>query len=191
VPLFTIVVAHFMLQDDRMTRQRVLGLLVGFAGAAILFSENIQPDARNPFIGQAAVLLAAIFYAGSSVYARKATAHIHGVMRGAGPFPAAVIGIWLVTPAFEAPLHMPVLPLTWIALLWLGALGSGLALILWYYLLHEIGPTRTTLVTYVFPLGGVALGVIFLGEPLSWQLLVGAALIISSIAVVNWRHKTT
>jgi drug/metabolite transporter (DMT)-like permease len=68
-------------------------------------------------------------------------------------------------------------------------LGSGLALILWYYLLHEIGPTRTTLVSYIFPLGGVILGVIFLHEELTWQLFLGALLIIASIVVVNWKPR--
>ena len=62
-------------------------------------------------------------------------------------------------------------------------------MILNYYLLHEIGPTRTTMVTYIFPLGGVILGVIFLNEKLSWQLFAGAALIIASLAVVNWKTK--
>jgi len=70
---------------------------------------------------------------------------------------------------------------------WLGVLGTGLALIMQYYLVHEIGPTRATLVTYLLPLGGVILGVIFLREQLTWQLIAGAALIISSIAVVNWK----
>jgi drug/metabolite transporter (DMT)-like permease len=60
---------------------------------------------------------------------------------------------------------------------------------MWYYLLHEIGPTRTTLVTYIFPLGGMILGVVFLDERLSGQLIAGAILIISSIAVVNWQLK--
>jgi len=58
-----------------------------------------------------------------------------------------------------------------------------------YYLLHEIGPTRTTMVTYTFPPGGVILGVIFLNEKLSWQLFAGGALIIASLAVVNWKTK--
>jgi len=73
--------------------------------------------------------------------------------------------------------------------LWLGTLGSGLALMLWYYLLHAIGPTRTTVVSYIFPLGGVILGVIFLKEPLTWNLVLGAALIIGSITVVNGNHR--
>jgi drug/metabolite transporter (DMT)-like permease len=80
------------------------------------------------------------------------------------------------------------MPITWVALIWLGALGSGLALVLYYYLLHEIGPTRTALVSYIFPLGGVLLGVIFLHEDLSWQLFIGALLIIASVVVVNWKR---
>ncbi len=75
-------------------------------------------------------------------------------------------------------------PVTWIAILWLGVLGSGLAMV--YVLLScfmIIGPTRTSLVTYILPPGGVLLGVIFLGEQLSWQLLAGAVLIIVSLVI--------
>jgi drug/metabolite transporter (DMT)-like permease len=54
-----------------------------------------------------------------------------------------------------------------------------------YYLIHAIGPTRTTMVTYLFPLGGVTLGVGFLGEQLTWQLVAGAVLIVASLAVAN------
>jgi len=63
-------------------------------------------------------------------------------------------------------------------------------MIMFYYLLHEIGPTRTSLVTYLFPVGGVILGVLFLHEQLSWQLLAGTALIIGSLFVVNYKPKT-
>jgi drug/metabolite transporter (DMT)-like permease len=58
-----------------------------------------------------------------------------------------------------------------------------------YYLIHEIGPTRTTMVTYLFPLGGVLLGVTFLNEQLTWQLITGAILIVLSLVVANWEPK--
>ena len=86
--------------------------------------------------------------------------------------------------------HLPQLSITWIALLWLGILGSGVAFIMAYYLIHAIGPTRTTMVTYLFPLGGVILGVAFLGEKLSWQLIAGALLIVASLAVANLQTKS-
>jgi len=191
VPLFTIVIAHLFLQDDRMTTQKVIGLFIGFVGVTVLLSEDLFAGANGSIFGQAAVILASIFYAVSSVYARRKTQSAPGLVRGAGPLVSATAIMWMVAPVIESPFKIPRLPLTWIAVLWLGVLGSGLALILWYYLLHEIGPTRTGMVTYIFPLGGVILGVIFLDEHLSWQLAVGALLIISSIVVVNWQSTRT
>ena len=191
VPLFTIVIAHLFLQDDRMTVQRVIGLFIGFVGVIVLLSEDLLAGVNGSVLGQAAVILAAIFYAASSVYARRKTQSAPGLVRGAAPLVSATIVMWMIAPVLESPFKVPQLPITWIAVLWLGILGSGLALILWYYLLHEIGPTRTGMVTYIFPLGGVILGVIFLNEHLSWQLAVGALLIVSSIIVVNWQSKKT
>jgi drug/metabolite transporter (DMT)-like permease len=183
------VIAHLFLQDDKMTAQRVIGLIVGFIGVVILLSEDLAVGAQSSVLGQGAVILASIFYAASSVYARRKTQSAAGLVRGAAPLVSATAIMWIVAPVFESPFQLPRLPLTWIAILWLGVLGSGLALIIWYYLLHEIGPTRTGMVTYIFPLGGVILGVIFLDEHLSWQLALGALLIISSIVVVNWQGQ--
>jgi drug/metabolite transporter (DMT)-like permease len=190
VPLFTIILAHYTLRDDRMTVQKMLGLLVGFGGVVVLLSKDLQPGAHNSILGQAAVIVASLFYAGSTVFARLKTEHVPGLVRGAAPLLTASVVMWAVIPFVEKPIVLPTIPITWVALVWLGVLGSGLALILWYYLLHEIGPTRTTLVSYIFPLGGVILGVIFLREDLTWQLFFGALLIIASLVVVNWKpHK--
>ena len=172
-----------------MTVQRAVGLFIGFIGVVVLLSEDLTAGAHGSTLGQAAVILASVFYAASSVYARRKTQSTPGLVRGAAPLVSATVMMWMIAPVFESPFKIPQLSITWIAVLWLGMLGSGLALMLWYYLLHEIGPTRTGLVTYIFPLGGVILGVIFLNEHLSWQLAVGALLIISSILVVNWQPK--
>jgi drug/metabolite transporter (DMT)-like permease len=187
VPLFTIVIAHFWLSDDKMTLQKALGLLIGFAGVIVLMSKDLSASVHNSVIGQGAVILAAIFYAGGTVLARKATQHVMGPARGAAPLMTAAVFMWLIAPFIEVPFRAPRLLPTWIAVLWLGVLGSALAWLMFYYLLHEIGPTRATLVTYLFPVGGVIFGVIFLNEQLSWQLLAGALLIIASLVVVNWK----
>jgi len=191
VPLFTIVIAHFWLRDDKMTAPKVIGLLIGFAGVVVLFSEDLLASQHKNVIGQLSVILASLFYAWSAVYARRATQHVTGVLRGALPLITASLFIWIIGPITEKPFLFPSLTLTWIAALWLGVLGSGIAMIMFYYLLHEIGPTRTTLVTYIFPPGGVMLGVLFLNEHLSWQLLAGTALIIASLFVVNLKQGTS
>ncbi|HXF84826.1 MAG TPA: DMT family transporter [Anaerolineales bacterium] len=185
VPLFTLLIAHVVLHDDKMTVQKVLGLLIGFAGVVVLMSKDLTSGAHNSLLGQAAVILASLFYAGSSVFARKLTQHINGIVRGAMPLITSTIFMWIVGPVSEKPFLVPTLSLTWISVLWLGVLGSGLAVIMLYYLIHEIGPTRASMVTYLFPIGGVILGVIFLDEQLSWQLIAGTILIVASLAVVN------
>ena len=190
-PLFTIVIAHLLLHDDKMTVPKVLGLLIGFAGVVILLSKDLTTGAQNSVIGQAAVILASLFYAGSAVFARRFTQHVDGIVRGAMPLITSTMFMWIVGPLTEKPFEFPSLPLTWISVLWLGILGSGLAVIMLYYLIHEIGPTRASMVTYLFPVGGVILGVIFLNELLSWQLVAGTILIIASLAVVNWKPKKT
>jgi drug/metabolite transporter (DMT)-like permease len=96
-----------------------------------------------------------------------------------------VMAFLIVLPAataIETPLTLSRLPLTW-----LGVLGTAIAYVLYFSLIHSVGSTRTMLVTYVFPLVGVVLGVVFLGELLIWQELVGGLLIISGIVIVNSR----
>lgn len=188
VPLFTIVIAHLALRDDRITLPKLLGLLTGFAGVVVLMSKDIGASAGS-IQGQLAVIVASVFYAGSSVYARKYTEDTPGILRSAIPLLSATVVMWLATFLVESPVQIPELGVTWVALLWLGILGSGFAFILAYYLIHEIGPTRTTMVTYLFPLGGVVLGVSFLQEQLSWQLVTGAVLIVVSLAIANWQPK--
>ena len=190
VPLFTILIAHYLLHDDKMTWPKVLGLLVGFAGVIVLMSKDIGTSVGS-ILGQLAVVLACAFYAGSAVFARRTTEATPGILRSAGPLISATVIMWLATFFVESPVEIPQLGITWVALLFLGVLGSGLAFVLSYYLIHEIGPTRTSMVTYLFPLGGVILGVAFLNEELSWQLLAGAVLIILSLVVANWQPRNS
>ena len=188
VPLFTILVAHFLIHDDKMTVQKVIGLLVGFSGVLILLVKDIG-GGTNSLLGEFAVILACVFYAASTIIARKFTEDMPGIYRSMGPLAAATVVMMIAATTFEAPFKIPTLPLTWFALAWLGILGSGLAFLMAFYLIHEIGPTRTTMVTYLMPLGGVTLGVLFLNEPLTWQLVAGAVLILVSLAVANWQPK--
>jgi drug/metabolite transporter (DMT)-like permease len=166
-----------------MTMPKVLGCC-RFTGVIILMSKDIGASFGS-ILGQLAVIVASAFYAGSAVYARKTTEDTSGILRSAGPLVSATVVMGLATLLVESPVEIPQLGITWIALLFLGILGSGVAFIMAYYLIHEIGPTRTSMVTYLFPLGGVLLGVAFLSEDLSWQLLVGAALIVLSLVVAN------
>jgi drug/metabolite transporter (DMT)-like permease len=190
-PLFAMVIAHIFLDDDRITLPRLTGLLIGFVGIVIIVSRDLGQNESGMqyttllLLGQAAVLLASFLYAGSAVFAKRNLEGLSPVVQGLVPIVGASTFLWLLVPIVEDPLSLPELPITWMAIAWLGLLGTGFAFILYFYLIHSVGPTRTTLVTYIFPLVGLVLGVIVLGEKLDLRLVVGAGLIIISVAVVN------
>jgi drug/metabolite transporter (DMT)-like permease len=191
VPLFTIVIAHLFLNDDRITVPRIVGLIAGFLGVVILMSRDLEGGARaGSVLGQLAVLAAAVSYAGSSVFARRNLRQVDPVIQASLPLISADLMAWVAALVSETPLQIPRLPITWVALAWLGLLGSCLAYLLYFHLLHAVGPTRATMVTYVFPVVGVILGVVFLNERADWHLWAGVALIALGIGVVNWRRRT-
>jgi drug/metabolite transporter (DMT)-like permease len=94
VPLFTILVAHFLLHDDKMTLPKVLGLLMGFAGVVVLMSKDIG-ESSGSLLGQAAVIIASVFYAASSIIARKYTEDTPAIFRSVGPLVSATAVMWL------------------------------------------------------------------------------------------------
>lgn len=184
VPLFTIVIAHLWLSDDRMTVPRVAGLAIGFAGVAVLVTANAS-SAGGSLLGFVAALTAAVSYAVSSTFARR---HLQSVSPVAQALSTMVVGDVVVIVAILAsgrPIAFPDHALPWLAAIWLGALGTCAAYLLYFTLIKAWGPTRASLVTYLFPVVGVALGVSILGEELSWRLVLGTALVVSGIAVVN------
>jgi len=188
MPLFTTVIAHFALHDDKITTGRALGLMVGFVGVVVLVGDDIDLSnfLAGDLIAELALILAVLLYAISVTFQRR-------YLRGQNPVLQSMLSlgvggsiVWILTPLFQ-PYQIPSLPLTWTAVLWLGLLGSCLAFIMSYGLLNAWGPTRSSLVTYVFPVVGLLLGALFLNETLTWRLAIGALLVIAGIVFVNAR----
>lgn len=190
VPLFTVIIAHLFLHDDRMTVYRVLGLLTGFAGVVILVSRDLGSSGlQGNVLGQLAVLLAAISYALSSVFARRNLREVDSMVQAFVPLASASAATWMGALALESPIRLPSLPITWAAVAWLGLLGSCVAYLIYFYLIHAIGPTRTTMVTYVFPVVGPILGIVFLGEKGDLRLALGAGLVAAGIWFASLKQR--
>ena len=186
VPLFTIFFAYFLLRDDRMNVRRVLGLLVGFTGVLLLAKPG-APTAitGRAFAGHGAMLLASLLYAFSVVYARRMLRNVAPLVQA---FYSMLIGtalVWMALPLLNIPLVMPSRAVVWIGLVWLGVLSAGVASYILYFLLHAVGPTRTSMVTYMTPVVGVTLGVVVLDELLDFYLVAGMVLIVLGVWVVS------
>jgi drug/metabolite transporter (DMT)-like permease len=207
VPIFTFLLAAVVLHDERLTLTRAGGLVVGFAGVVLLalpsFGAAIE-DAQGVLAveGMLAVALGGVSYAVAAVYSRRRltgqpivsvgdgslrTPTAHEIALGSTLVGFVVVGALalLVERPAGGLLHVPVSPGGWIGMLWLGALGTGLAYLLFFTILDRWGATRTTLVTYVLPVAAITLGFIFLGERLQPIELAGAALVIGGVVLVN------
>jgi drug/metabolite transporter (DMT)-like permease len=187
VPLFTMVIAPLFIAEERITPARILGLLVGFGGVIVLMSNQLNSGTGEFLMGELAMVAASLLYAGSAVFARLTLRGVAAESQALGQMVSAGFLIFPAALAFEAPFTVPAQAGTWVAVAWLGLIGSCLALVLYFSLLSSVGPTRTTLVSYIFPLVGVVLGVVFLNEVMDWRLLVGGLAIISGVAIVNRR----
>lgn len=159
-----------------------LGLVLGTVGVALLVGFDHVTSLPGAGIAVAAALVAAICYSIASAYAKTA--------RSVEPFANAHGSMWaaalLVIPAlpfFPAPGE----PTTGImaAALALGILCSGIAYILYFRLIQDVGPTSALTVTFLTPLFGILWGTIFLHETIGWYTVVGAAIVITGTALVT------
>jgi drug/metabolite transporter (DMT)-like permease len=185
IPLFVIVIAAFALHDERITVNRVAGLVVGFGGVAILVGLDPAALADGDLVAKLALVGAAISYASGGVYARR---FLHGLRPMIPAFLQdgfALVMVAVLAFSFEDPLGTAFSAEALVAIVWLGLLGSGVAYLLFFRILDSWGATRTSLVAYLMPVFGIALGAAVLSEPVDASLLAGAALVIGGIALVN------
>jgi drug/metabolite transporter (DMT)-like permease len=187
VPLFVIVIAAFVLQDEPITGNRLIGLAVGFVGVGILVGFDPAQLAGGQLLAEVALIGATASYAAGGVYARR-------MVRGLRPMIPAVMQVtfaFAISAAlaliFESPLAARPSVEAWGAVVWLGILGSGLSYLIFFRLLNSWGATRTSTVAYLIPVFGIALGAAVLSEPIDARLLLGTALVIGGIALVNAR----
>ena len=186
VPIFAVLIAHYVLHDEKITMLRFLGISAGFAGVVILMNKSLGVENfTQNILGQGAVVLASLLYAGSSVFARWKLTSVSPVVQALVTVAVADLLSWILV-LFLEPIHeLPKLPLTWFAFVWLGLLGSCVAYLLYFWLIRNIGSTRSTMVTYVMPPIGVILGVVFLQEQLDWNLALSLIMIVGSVWLVN------
>lgn len=187
-PIFSLVIAGFLLRVEAVTFLRVVGLLVGFAGAAVLATREfeLRGDPAG-LVGAGAVVLAALSYAVAASYARHSMKVTHRWVVSAGTMLFGAILIWPLALVADG-IRIPTQPDTIIGLLWLGVMGAFVAYLLYFWLIAELGATLAAMVTYVFPVVGVALGVVFLDELLDARLLIGTALVLVGIGIVSLRY---
>jgi drug/metabolite transporter (DMT)-like permease len=190
VPLFVIVIAALFLKNESITVNRLAGLAVGFIGVALLVGVDVTKLTTGGATGELALIGATVSYAIGAVYAKR---NVHGLRPMIPALFQVFFGLLITgTLAFvtERPLAVDWVPDSILSVVWLGVLGSGLAYLCYFRILQHWGATRASLVAYLLPVVGIVLGAVVLSETIAITTLVGTALVIGGIALVNSRYGT-
>jgi drug/metabolite transporter (DMT)-like permease len=186
VPLFAIVLSSIFLADEPMRVNGVIGLVVGFVGVVIITSGGLT-GAGSSIPGEVALLGAAFSYACGAVYSRRNVRGLAPMIPAVFQVSFAAIITGVLALLFEHPWTVQPDTQAVFSILWLGILGSGLAYLVVFRLFAVWGATRTTMVAYLIPVVGIVLGYLVLAEPVDARIIVGTALVIGGVGLVNSR----
>lgn len=189
-PFMTLFLAHYFIPGDQITRRKILGILMGFAGVAFVFLEKkgITTDFKA---GDLMILSAAFIWSCSAVYTKR-------IIHAFKPFHMVLYPMVFSIPFFflEGFLWDPMMIAhvdgkVLCALLYQGLVTASFCFVAWITLLQKYGAVALHSFIFIMPISGVVLGGWMLGEPITGNILIALVLIVSGILLVQFRQKKT
>jgi drug/metabolite transporter (DMT)-like permease len=188
-PLFAVLVAHAFTRDEKLTRGRAAGVIIGFAGVAVMIGPGALSGIGSDVTAQIACLAAACSYGFAGVFGRRFRAlGVPPLTTAAGQVTASTAMLLPFALAVERPwsLPLPGLPV-WAAVAGLAVLSTALAYIIFFRILASAGAVNLALVTFLIPPSAILLGAVFLHERLEPLQFAGMALIGLGLAAIDGR----
>ena len=188
-PLFTIVAAHFLTRDEKMSKLKVLGVLFGLTGVAIMIGHEALGGLGDSILGQFAVLGAAISYSFAGIYGRRfRQLGIKPVVTATGQVTASSLILIPLAIFYDRPFTLPIPELEiWLAIIGLALFSTALAYILYFRILSTAGATNVLLVTLLIPVSAILLGTAILGEQLELKHMIGMVMISIGLLSIDGR----
>ena len=185
-PMFSVILAHFLTSEERLTANRIIGVLLGFIGVVTLIGVESLKGFGFHVTGQMAVLGPAFLYACAAIYGRRFKG-ISPVVVSAGMLSASAVVMLPLALIFEQPWHLVPSTITWGALLGLSVVSTSVAYIIYFRVLATAGATNILLVTFLIPVSAILLGVMVLGEQPGWNAFGGMGLIFLGLIAIDGR----
>lgn len=187
-PLFT-ALAGAVLLGERLRRPQLAGLGVGLVGVAVAAGIGGSDLADSSVTGSLAAVGAGACYGLAFTYLKR---HLMGLPAEVGAAGQLLAGTALLGPlalVLGVTEGVSLSPTRALAVVLLGAVGTGVAYVLYYRAVADLGPTRASLVTYLVPLVAVTVGVVVLDEAFHLRVVAGGALIVAGIALTSTRRR--
>ena len=185
-PIFTVLLAHVLTRDERLTRNRAAGVLFGLLGVTVLIGPHALAGFDLAAVSQLAIIAAALSYGFAGIYGRRFRG-LPPIVPAAGMLTASTVMILPVALLFDRPWTLHVGGDTWAALAGLALLSTALGYVVYFRILAAAGATNLLLVTLLIPVGALTLGAFALGERLAWNASAGMALIFVGLTAIDGR----
>lgn len=188
-PLWGVVTAHFLTQDEKATPARVVGVLFGVAGIAVMIGVDALSGMTSGLFAQIACLIATLCYAFGSIYGRKFGASgMAPLSIATGQVLISAIIMLPIALISDAPWTLPLPGFSfWAATGVIAIFSTSLAYYLYFQLLESAGASNSLLVTFLIPIVAVFLGAAFLGERFSLNQAAGIGLITVGLVLLDGR----
>ena len=191
MPLMTIVLAHWFVPGEPLTRRRLGGFLLGFTGMLVLVGPEAILDRHGgagTLLAELAVLGGALCYAINAIIARHRPPS-DAIEAAAGVSIAAVLMLAPMLPTLDLPLPFRLSSEAAVAVAFLGLIATALATVVYFRIITVAGPSFLSLINYLIPLWALAAGVIALGEQPHPRALIALALVLAGIALAESRWR--
>lgn len=184
-PLITGFLAHYILEDERLTYWQVISLLIAVAGVILIFQDGLGLSDKI-VLGLVLVFIAVVLYAVSNVLVAKFSTGISPMAINTGAH-LIVVPLFVITWAifdYNTELHFSFRGA--ISLIYLAVMGSVFGFVLFYYLLQRVGANRSAIIMMITPVAGLLIGYELNDEPVSIRLLLGTVFLIVGVGLNIW-----
>lgn len=188
MPLFTVVMAHFFLDDEPFSSQAMVGIGLGFLGLLVLLGFSAWSGTGQELTAQITVLVASLSYASVTIFVRRRVT-ASGVEVATGALIAGSIFSLIFAFTFENPTQMNWTPRALVPMALLGLFPTALASVLYFRLVRNLGATRFAQINYIIPVFGSIIGVSLMGEQTEWRMWTALALVLSGIFLVHGARR--
>jgi drug/metabolite transporter (DMT)-like permease len=186
-PLFTVIIAHALLHDEKLSAARLAGVAIGIAGVAVMVGLDALRDLGVGILAQIAALAASVFYALASVFGRRFS-DMPPMITAAGQVTGSSLIMIPLALTVEQPWLRPAVPgEAWSAVIGLAVLCTALAYCVYFFILKRAGATNIMLVTFLVPPSAIVLGILFLGESIAAKEIAGMIAIGAGLALIDGR----
>jgi drug/metabolite transporter (DMT)-like permease len=187
-PIFTVLVAHLLTPNEKLTRNKLLGVLLGLAGVAVLIGpRELEATGGFSILGEICCLLAALTYAFAAIYGRRFKS-LAPLTVATGQLTASTLVLLPLSLAIDHPWSLaPPGVWSWLALLGIALFSTALAYLLYFRILAAAGATNVGLVTLLVPVSALLWGASILGERLSTAGVLGMLLIGVGLLAIDGR----